>query len=119
MTDPFYPALPEEAQKEAMTLLGNFKDKIQKIAEEVIGDLYIKVMPYIESDTWNNFRNEIMGGFQDYNNKIKNEYDFKTIRESIFKQHKEELIKDLNQDLLKEIEKLKTTIRYMEEAKRY
>jgi len=108
---PLYPRLSKAGEEEAQLLIDNFKKKIAKVAEETIESLYCDIAPHIESDSWGNFRNEIMDGYRNYDNrKIQNEYDFKIIRESILKNHREDIIKDLDQDMLKEIDNLKKTI---------
>ena len=115
---PLYPKLSEEGEKEAQKLIDAFKAKITEIAEETIQELYTDVALYIESDSWGNFRNEIMDGFRNYDNrKIQGEYDFKEIRQSILKNHKDEIIKDLNQDSLEEIKTLKDQIEHLQELR--
>jgi len=105
---PLYPELPEKAQEEAQKLIDKFKEEMKKAADETIGNLYCELTHYIESDSWGNFRKDLMDGFKDYDNrKIQAAYDFKTIRQSILKHHKEDIINDLNQDLLEEVELLK------------
>ena len=114
---PLYPALSGEGEKEAVARLNGFVDEIKKKVSEMISTFYVKELPYIESDTWLNFRNEIMDGFKDYKNrKIQGEYDFKEIRQAIFKKYREELISDLNQDMVEEIESLKKRIENMQEV---
>jgi len=116
---PLYPELTEEGKKEADMWLQNFRDKMKKVAEEVVAETYTSCVEYIESDSWTNFRNEILDGFRNYNNrKIQAEYDFAAIRTEIFKQFRDEIIVDLNQDLVKENEELKKRIKYMEESAR-
>lgn len=115
---PLYPKLSEEGEKEAQKLIDAFKAKISKIAEETIQELYCDVALYIESDSWGNFRNEIMDGFRNYDNrKIQGEYDFKEIRQSILKNHRDKIIKDLNQDSLEEIKTLKDQIEHLQELR--
>lgn len=114
---PLYPELSEEGKKEAQQIIDGFKEKMKKVVDEIIGDAYCDVVNYIESDSWSNFRNQIMDGFKDYDNrKITAKYDFKEIRQSILKHHREEIIKDLDQDNLKEIDDLKNRIKYLKEA---
>lgn len=114
---PLYPNLTEAGEEEAQKLLDRFKEQMKKIATEVIGDLYCDVALYIESDSWTNFRNEIMDGYRNYNNrKIQAEYDFAKIREAIYKEYREELIKDLNQDMVKEVEELKKQLKDTQES---
>ncbi len=108
---PLYPELTEQGQKEAQELINSFKGKLKSAAEEVIGDLYCNIIPDIESDSWTNFRNDMMDGFKDYNNsKIQARYDFKAIRKQILKDHYKDIVKDLNQDMVEEIKSLNKTI---------
>lgn len=108
---PLFPELSKEAQIEAQELINKFKIELAKSAESAISDFYCDIMPYIESDTWTNFKNELMAGFKEYGNrKIQGEYDFKEIRQSILKNHKEDIIKDLNQDMVEEIKELKNQL---------
>ena len=108
---PLFPELSEEGKAEAQLLIDSFKDKLTKVAEETIANLYTDAVSYIESDSWTNFRNQIMDGFKDYDNrKIQGEWNFKEIRAEIFKQFKSDIITDLNQDIYEENLKLKQQI---------
>ena len=83
---PLYPELTEAGKKEAVELIESFKTALKKVAEETISNLYCDVIQYIESDSWNNFRNELMSGLKNYaNRRIQGEYDFKAIRQQIYK----------------------------------
>ena len=109
---PLYPKLTEEAKKEADLFLQKFGEKMKKVADDIISEVYVSCLGYIESDSWGNFRNELLDGFRNYNNrKIQAEYDFAEIRKQIFKQFRDEIITDLNQDLVKENERLKKEIK--------
>lgn len=109
-----YPKLSPEAEVEAQKLIDRFKSKMTEVATETIENLYCDVANYIESDSWHNFRSEIMEGFRNYNNsKISAKYDFKRIREEIFHQFKDEIIKDLNADLYEENLVLREQIKTM------
>lgn len=114
---PLYPQLPKSGEEEAIRLIEQFKINLKKAAEEAISDLYVDIMPHIESDTWGNYRQFIVDGLSNYQNKIKSPYDYKKIRQVIYEEHKEEIIKDLNQDLLEEIKELKKIISYMKESR--
>ena len=110
---PLYPELSEEGEKEAQTLIDKFKEELKKVADEAIGDLYCDIACHISSDSWSNYRNEMMAGFRNYDNrKVQGEYDFKEIRQAILKEHRDDIIEDLNQDMLKEIERLKEQIAF-------
>ena len=116
---PLFPELTEAGQEEAQNLIDRFKESLKKSADEVISDLYCGIVPYIETDSWTNFRNDLLDGFRDYKNrKIHAEYDFKKIRETIYKEYRDEIIGDLNQDMVKEIEDLKQSIEHLQELRR-
>jgi CO dehydrogenase/acetyl-CoA synthase beta subunit len=105
---PLYPTLSEEAKIEAQLLMDEFKDRMGDLCKEVLDRLYCDVSAYIESDHWNNYRNDLLSGLQNYGNrKIQASYDFGKIRRAIFDEFKDEIIDDLNQDLVKENENLK------------
>lgn len=112
---PLFPNLPEEGEKEAQALIDRFKERLKVVADEIIGELYCDVAVHIESDSWTNYRNELMDGFRNYDNrKVQGEHDFKEIRQAILKNHREDIIADLNQDMLKEIGDLKSVIRSLQ-----
>ena len=111
---PLYPELPEEGKKASQKLIDEFKTEMGKVANEIIGNFYCDVAVYVEEDSWTNYRNEIMDGMCNYDNKlIQGEYDFKRIRKAIFTQFHDEIIKDLNQDMLEENKQLKEQINYL------
>ena len=109
-----YPELPEAGLIEADKLVDKFKKELMKVASDTIGDLYGGIMPHIESDSWSNFRTQLMTELRGYSkNTMFSSYELKDIRQGILKEHREELISDLNQDLLDEIESLKKQIEYI------
>ena len=108
---------------EAQKLIDGFKMEMVKAiygaAEEALGHLYTDIVPHIESDAWGNFRDQIVDGLSDYNNRtIQGAWDFKKIRQAIYKEHRDDLIADLNSDLLEEIEDLKKQVARLEEWRR-
>ena len=114
---PLFPELPEHGRQEAKDLYDKFKEGLRKLADDVLHDFYVDVLQYIESDTWSNFRNEIMDGFSKYGNrKLQNAYDFDKIRRTMFEEYKDEIIPELNQDLVKENEDLKEQIKLLKES---
>ena len=116
---PLYPELQEGGAEEAQDLINRFKEDLKKVADEVIGSLYCDVAPNIESDSWTNYRNQMMEGFRNYSNRnIQGDYDFKAIRQEIYKEFRDEIIIDLNQDLVKENEGLKEQVRFLQESVR-
>ena len=113
---PLYPELPEAGKEEAQALVDKFKEQLKKAAQDAISDLYTDVAVFIESDSWSNFRNKLMDGFKNYNNrKLQADYDFKEIRQQIFKEFRADIINDLNQDLVAENEGLKKDVERLEQ----
>lgn len=110
--DSIYPQLNEDGQKQAQEIIDRFKTEMTKIAKEAIGELYVDIGCYIESDSWTNYRNSLMAGLKNYNNRKENRYPFDEIRAQIYKEFREDIIKDLNQDLVVEIENLKKLIEW-------
>ena len=90
---PLFPMLPEAGKVEAQAILDQFKGRMVKTCEEALGRLYVEVIPHIESDSWTNFRNNMMDGFKGYQNRlVQGEYDFKAIREKIYSEYRAEII---------------------------
>ncbi len=88
--------------------MDEFKKKMLEICKDVLTLLYCDVAMYIESDSWSNFRNELLRGFSTYGNrKLQADYDFAKIRQTIFEEHREEIIKEVKEDIVKENESLK------------
>lgn len=108
---PLFPELPEAGAEQAQELIDKFKHELKLIANGVLGELYVDIAHHIESDAWNNYRNDMMAGFRNYGNRmIQGEHDFKTIRQEIYKEFRDEIITDLNQDLVNEVAELKANL---------
>ncbi len=115
---PFYPELNEQGNKEAQELMDKFKVSAKKVLDNLLddylGSVYVDLLPSIESDSWSNYRNTIMDGFKNYNNRhIQSKHDFKAIRQQIYNEFREDIIKDLDQDNLEKIKELQQRIDYM------
>lgn len=118
---PLYPELNADGNKEAQALIDKFKSDAKKILNQLLddylGNVYVDLLPEIESDSWSNYRNALMDGFRNYDNRlIQNRFDFKEIRQAIFKQFKEEIIKDLDQDNLDKIKNLQDQVNSLQET---
>lgn len=118
---PFYPDLNESGKEEAQALMNKFKNNAKTVLDSLLdnylGEVYCNIIPEIESDSWQNYRNTIMDGFKDYNNRSLREHDFKAIRQQIYKENEEEIGHGLNQDNLARITELEDTIKRMENDK--
>lgn len=117
---PLFPTLSEEAQKEAVELVEDFKQKLEGVAKDAIRKLYTDIVPYIESDSWANFRNQLLAGFRNWGNKkIQGEYDFNEIRKGIFTQFRDDIMKEMPEELVAENESLKKEIEILKKMSRY
>ena len=113
---PLYPKLKEAGKEEAQHLFDEFKSQMKKICDEILSRAYTDVAIYIESDSWGNFRNEIIQGFSKYGNrKLQSDYDFAKIRQAIFEEHREEIIKECEKDIVEENENLKKELQWLRE----
>ena len=103
----------EQMSKEAQEYIDLFKERMKKVADEVLGEVYCNLMPHIESDSWTNYRNYIRFGFSKEwtGDAWRREYHT-DLRNQIFNEHKEELIPLLNQDLLERIESLEMQLKH-------
>ena len=111
-----YPTLSELGQLEAQELIENFKSKMRKAADNILSELYVDIPKYIETDSWQNYRNQLWRELSDYKTLYKH-HNYKDVRQAILAEHRDELIKDLNQDLLAEIESLKKQLEYARESR--
>ena len=108
-----YTGLTEQGVEEFQKHLDQFKSGMKKVAKEVIDGLYLDLSSYIESDSWINFRNNVLDELCNYKNKYEGSYVYKRIRQAIFEEHRDEIIKDLNQDLVDEVKALKDVIKQL------
>jgi len=97
----------DELDKQGQAYMDTFKKKMKAICEEILGNMYVDLMPHIESDTWTNYRNVLRN---EYENDLKTSY-FKSeygvrFRRLIFQENKKEMVDLINKDLLKENKKL-------------
>jgi len=116
---PLYPELPEAGKVEAQKLIDDFKGKLKKAADEAIAGMYCDVAVFIESDSWDNFRNKITSGLKGYGSpEIRSDYDFKEIRKKIFEEYHDEIVDDLNLDMIDEIASLRRQLESEREFKR-
>ena len=121
MNDPtLYPELSEAGALEAQALMDKFKQGLIKLADEALGHMYTEIVHDIGSDSWTNYRNDMVDGMKDYqNSKSSMRYEMKGIRAKILEDHREEVINDLNADLVEENEKLKERIKFLESMRSY
>lgn len=119
MTDT--PELSEKGREEAEQVLKTYRDKVKAVAEEAIDEIYCKLLPWIESDAWGNYRAQmeselVMAAKADV--LTDKQCWGKGIRLAILEEHKAELIPLLNQDLLSQVEELKKALEYERNSNR-
>ena len=95
---------PEKIQEEAQSFIDSFKVKMKAIAEETLGELYSKVMPYIETDTWTNYREALRMELEHEYKYSKFKKDWATsFRRAVFVENREEISNLIGQDIIKRI----------------
>lgn len=97
----------EKLQEEAQAFIDKFRKRMKDIADETLGELYVNVMPYIDTDTWINYREALRS-------ELEHEYKYSRFKEewavnfrrAVFVENREEISKLIEQDVLKRIKHL-------------
>lgn len=106
----------EKLQKDAQEFMDSFRTKMKAIADETLGELYVNILPYIETDAWTNYREALRI-------ELAHEYKYKTFKEpwavnlrrAIFVENRDELTDLINKDLLKRVKDLEDRVREFEQ----
>ncbi len=97
----------EKLQVEAQEFIDKFRKRMLDIASETLGDLYVNIMPYLETDTWTNYREalriELQHEYKYSNFKQPWAVDF---RRAVFVENRQEISSLIEQDILKRIKHL-------------
>lgn len=112
MTDRDFPMLSEEGEKQAEQFINSFKKKMKDCADEILGEIYVNLIPHIQTDAWMNYRNDMRSELErEYfktNDWLKSEEIWAcNLRKAFYKQFKDELIDARVKDLEKEVAKYK------------
>lgn len=94
-------------QEQAQEYINKFRLQMKSIAEDTIGELYCNIMPYMETDTWTNYREALRI-------ELEHEYKYsnfkqdwaKAFRRAVFVENREEISKLIESDILKRIQHL-------------
>lgn len=89
-------------------------ETISNKAEAALSTVYSNYAPYIESDAWLNYREELKNELSGQTYKDTSTSDSlwaRGVRNKIFQENQAELISALNQDLLKKIDELKQELK--------
>jgi hypothetical protein len=94
----------DKLQADAQCFIDSFKVKMRSIADEAMGELYSKVMPYIETDAWTNYREALRI-------ELEHEYMYSNFRDdwasnfrrAVFVENRDEISDLISKDILKRI----------------
>lgn len=116
-----FPELSEQGNQDALHVIERAKSKLQKVAEEAISEIYVNILPHIETDSWINYREECRLALQTkyLNKETASSEDAWAmyIREAIFVQFRSELEQGIIADLQKRIKLLEQQILDMRSKK--
>lgn len=105
-----YPQVPERFQEDIVRLVDGVKKKIRTAIEDVLGDVYVDIAPYIEGDLQQNWREKVRSAMH-YRavRDIGSEEDIhsKMLRQTIMDEHRVELEKGLIADLTRQRDEYK------------
>lgn len=98
---------PDKLAKEAQEYIDVFRLRMKDIADETLGELYCKIIPYVDTDTWTNYREALRI-------ELEHEYMFSkfkqpwatNFRRAVFVENREEISKLISEDILKRIKEL-------------
>jgi hypothetical protein len=111
-----YPRISEQGEKEAQALIESFKEKLKRVASDVLDDLYFDVGSYIESDSWTNFRNQFISAFRRLDEKFCGVYNLKDLARVIAEEHPEQIAKLVDQGNVEKIRSLEESVEYWRRA---
>jgi predicted nucleotidyltransferase len=97
----------EKLQKDAQEFMDKYRVKMKDISDEILGELYVNILPYIETDSWINYREALRID-------LEHEYKFKkykepwatNLRRAIFVENRDEVSKLISEDILNRIKHL-------------
>lgn len=104
-TDVKYDA--DELHATAQSFMDSWRSRMRDISEEVLGEIYVKVLPYIETDSWTNYREALRI-------ELEHEYKFSSFRKdwatafrrAVFVENREEISTLISKDILARIKSL-------------
>lgn len=103
-------------QAEAAEFIEKFRARFRAITEEAFGEIYVNLMPHLETDTWTNYREALRI-------ELEHEYKFTNFRKewatnfrrAVFVENREEISKLISDDILKRIKHLEDCAREFEQ----
>lgn len=97
-------------QKEAQEFIDSFKIKLQEIINIALGEAYVNLMPYIETDAWTNYREALRLELEhEYKfSKFKSEWA-KDFRRAVFVENRDEMQKLIKSDMYERLKFLENS----------
>lgn len=96
--------------QEAEIYIEQFKVKMKRIADETLSQLYINLVHHIETDAWQNYRNDLRSVLSSQYARdewLRDDHVWaREFRARIVQEHRDALIDGLNQDLEKQVKHL-------------
>lgn len=97
----------EKLVEDGQAFMDSFKAQMSSIVQNTLGEAYANLLPYIETDAWTNYREELRI-------ELEREYKFSrfkqewavNFRRAVFVENREEISKLIEQDILKRIKHL-------------
>lgn len=97
----------DELHATAQSFMDSWRSRMREISEETLGEIYVKILPYIETDSWTNYREALRV-------ELEHEYKFSSFkkdwatnfRRAVFVENREELAALISGDILARIKHL-------------
>lgn len=113
------PRLIEPASQELEKLIAEVKSRLLAEIEIGIRSIYTDLGVYVESDAWQNYRNDLKQQLAYDNGILKDDNGWaRNVRLKIFQENREELVKKVNQDLASKVKELEERVKEYE-SRRY
>jgi len=97
----------DKLEKDSQSFMDTYRSRMKDVADEILGELYVNVMPYLETDTWSNYRQALRTELEHEYKFSKFKCDWATnFRRAVFVENREEISKYIESDILKIIKQL-------------
>jgi hypothetical protein len=102
----------QQLQKLLNKVQKSIKKKIEEYVEDEMSDVYEDITTWIECDSIDNFRRQVIRSISYNYAGTMSGYDMRDIRQGILKHNRESIVEDLNKDLVEENNRLKAEINH-------
>lgn len=97
----------DKLASDSQNYIDKFRLRMKDVVDEIFGELYVNVIPYIETDAWTNYREALRIELEHEYKYTKFKDDWATnFRRAVFVENREEISKLIEQDILKRIKHL-------------